>query len=195
MVSHFKGNGTLGPWTGRGHEDDEDRQEGCSTTANASLIWIDLRLTGIAGPDYDAAISFGLPFEPEDCQYGKSRLSCIILAMAIAMYTTAVLTLARERHSLAIQGSSTRYFEWVCSPQDSQIPCPRCPWYIVDLLILRYAGTSLSVINGSISVTSIRSAKRKDPALQSSARGLKVLDVLQGLRLALKPVGSQPIQL
>ena len=32
------------------------------------------RLTGLAGPDYDATISFGLPFESEDCQYGKSRL-------------------------------------------------------------------------------------------------------------------------
>ena len=35
---------------------------------------IDRRLTGLAGPDYDAPISFGLPFEPEDCQYGKPRL-------------------------------------------------------------------------------------------------------------------------
>ena len=35
---------------------------------------IDRRLSGLAGPDYDAPISFGLPFEPEDSQYGKSRL-------------------------------------------------------------------------------------------------------------------------
>ena len=35
---------------------------------------IDRRLTGLAGPDYDAPISFGLPLEPEDSQYGKSRL-------------------------------------------------------------------------------------------------------------------------
>ena len=34
---------------------------------------IDRRLTGLAGPDYDATISFGLPFEPEDSQYGESR--------------------------------------------------------------------------------------------------------------------------
>ena len=34
---------------------------------------IDRRLTGLAGPDYDAPISFGLPFEPEDSQYGKPR--------------------------------------------------------------------------------------------------------------------------
>ena len=34
--------------------------------------WIDRRLTGLAGPDYDATISFGLPLEPEDSQYGKS---------------------------------------------------------------------------------------------------------------------------
>ena len=26
--------------------------------------WIDRRLTGLAGPDYDAPISFGLPLEP-----------------------------------------------------------------------------------------------------------------------------------
>ena len=31
-------------------------------------------MSGLAGPDYDATISFGLPFEPEDSQYGKYRL-------------------------------------------------------------------------------------------------------------------------
>ena len=36
---------------------------------------IDRRLTGLAGPDYADPISFGLPLEPEDSQYGKSRLS------------------------------------------------------------------------------------------------------------------------
>ena len=35
---------------------------------------IDRPLTGLAGPDYDATISFGLPVEPEDSPYGKSRL-------------------------------------------------------------------------------------------------------------------------
>ena len=35
---------------------------------------IDLRLSGLAGPDYNATISFGLPFEPEDSLYGKSRM-------------------------------------------------------------------------------------------------------------------------
>ena len=34
---------------------------------------IDRRLSGLAGPDYDAAISSGLPLEPEDSQYGKYR--------------------------------------------------------------------------------------------------------------------------
>ena len=42
--------------------------------------WIDRRLTGLAGPDYDAPISFGLPFESEDCQYGKSRLHGLALS-------------------------------------------------------------------------------------------------------------------
>ena len=38
---------------------------------NRIPYWIDRRLTGLAGPDYDAAISFGLPYEPEDSQYGE----------------------------------------------------------------------------------------------------------------------------
>ena len=40
---------------------------------NRIPYWRDRRLTGLAGPDYDATISFGLPFEPEDSQYGESR--------------------------------------------------------------------------------------------------------------------------
>ena len=34
-------------------------------------LLIDRRLTGLAGPDYDAIISFGLPFEPEDSTMGN----------------------------------------------------------------------------------------------------------------------------
>ena len=52
---------------GGGPEDDKDGQEAWFTARIASLIG----LTGLAGPDYDATISFGLPFEPEDSQYGK----------------------------------------------------------------------------------------------------------------------------
>ena len=40
---------------------------------NRIPYWIDRRLTGLAGPDNDATISFGLPIEPEDSQYGKYR--------------------------------------------------------------------------------------------------------------------------
>ena len=36
--------------------------------------WIDRRLPGLAGPEYHAIISFGLPYELEDSQYGESRL-------------------------------------------------------------------------------------------------------------------------
>ena len=46
---------------------------------NRIPYWIDRRLTGLAGPDYDATISFGLPFESEDSQYGKSRFDDGIL--------------------------------------------------------------------------------------------------------------------
>ena len=42
---------------------------------NRIPYWIDRRLNGLAGPDYNAAISFGLPFEPEDSQYGEYRLN------------------------------------------------------------------------------------------------------------------------
>ena len=41
---------------------------------NRIPYWIDWRLTGLAGPDYGATISFGLPIEPEDSQYGKYRV-------------------------------------------------------------------------------------------------------------------------
>ena len=40
---------------------------------NRIPYWIDRRLNGLAGPEYHATISFGLPFEPEDSQYGESR--------------------------------------------------------------------------------------------------------------------------
>ena len=36
--------------------------------------WIDWRLPGLAGPEYHAVISFGLPIEPEDSQYGEYRI-------------------------------------------------------------------------------------------------------------------------
>ena len=41
---------------------------------NRIPYWIDRSLTGLAGPDYDATISFGLPFELGDCPYGESRI-------------------------------------------------------------------------------------------------------------------------
>ena len=41
---------------------------------NSISYWIDRRLNGLAGPEYDATISFGLPFELGDCPYGESRL-------------------------------------------------------------------------------------------------------------------------
>ena len=40
---------------------------------NRIPYWIDRRLIGLAGPDYDTTISFRLASEPEDSQYGKCR--------------------------------------------------------------------------------------------------------------------------
>ena len=31
-------------------------------------------MTGFAAPDYNAALSLGMPYEPEDSQYGEYRL-------------------------------------------------------------------------------------------------------------------------
>ena len=48
---------------------------------NRNPYWIDRRLNDLAGPEYHAIISFGLPIEPEDSQYGESRsiaLVCLI---------------------------------------------------------------------------------------------------------------------
>ena len=39
---------------------------------------IDRTLTGLAAPEYHAIISFGLPFEPGDCQYGKYRTRGVV---------------------------------------------------------------------------------------------------------------------
>ena len=46
---------------------------------NRIPYWIDRRLNGLAGPEYHAIISFGLPIEPEDSQYGKSWFIHVIL--------------------------------------------------------------------------------------------------------------------
>ena len=63
--------------TGRGPEDDKDGQETWLYDCKNRIPYrIDRRLSGLAGPDYDATISFGLPLEPEDSQYGKSRSRC-----------------------------------------------------------------------------------------------------------------------
>ena len=41
---------------------------------NRIPYWIDRRLNGLAGPEYDATISFRLASEPVDSQYGECRL-------------------------------------------------------------------------------------------------------------------------
>ena len=57
--------------------------------------WIDRRLNGLAGPDYDATISFRSPIEPEDSQYGQYWLKCDghTLAKALDEYNYVKFTL------------------------------------------------------------------------------------------------------
>ena len=57
--------------------------------------WIDWRLPGLAGPEYHAVISFGLPIEPEDSQYGEYRLSCGVRRPTTTLHRTC--TPARVR--------------------------------------------------------------------------------------------------
>ena len=45
---------------------------------NRIPYWIDRSLTGLAGPDDDATISFGLPIEPENSQYGEYRILSVV---------------------------------------------------------------------------------------------------------------------
>ena len=59
---------------GRGREDVEGLTRRVAYDCKRIPYWIDRRLTCFAVPEYDAGISFGLPIEPEDCQYGKSRI-------------------------------------------------------------------------------------------------------------------------
>ena len=51
---------------------------------NRIPYWIDRRLSGLAGPDYTRmiTISFGLPIEPEDSQYGESRIRAVAVSAA-----------------------------------------------------------------------------------------------------------------
>ena len=69
---------------------------------NRIPYWIDRRLTGLAEPDYDATISFGLPFELGDCPYGKSRPQPVADALCALVrdgglpYAAELLTEANE---------------------------------------------------------------------------------------------------
>ena len=49
---------------------------------------LDRRLTDLAGPDYDATISFGLPIEPEDSQYGKIPVTALIERNIRSLFTS-----------------------------------------------------------------------------------------------------------
>ena len=53
---------------------------------NRIPYWIDRSLTGLAGPDYAATISFGLPIEHEDSQYGKYRIRHGTRALALLVF-------------------------------------------------------------------------------------------------------------
>ena len=61
---------------------------------------IDRRLTGLAGPAYHAIISFGLPIEPEDSQYGKYRVGYVgnTHTLILESASTSGAGVPRHRH-------------------------------------------------------------------------------------------------
>ena len=63
---------------------------------------IDRRLTCLAGPDYDATISFGLSFEPEGSQYGKSRLRTVTRGVSCSRGCFSVPTAALVRTATSL---------------------------------------------------------------------------------------------
>ena len=64
---------------------------------NRNPYWIDRRLNDLAGPEYHAIISFGLPFEPEDSQYGESRLMLVRRRRPVS-YTRGTWNEGRANH-------------------------------------------------------------------------------------------------
>ena len=70
--------------------------------------WIDWRLPGLAGPEYHAVISFGLPIEPEDSQYGEYRVKS---AGTLSQTRRRNALLAATSQGLSCSGASC----WQCS--------------------------------------------------------------------------------
>ena len=70
---------------------------------NRIPYWIDRRLNGLAGPEYDATISFGLPIEPEDSQYGESWLKvCQAATTALWVSLGTGCLVGKDRGSLLL---------------------------------------------------------------------------------------------
>ena len=67
---------------------------------------IDRRLTGLAGPDYDAAISFGLPFELGDSQYGE-YIGLVVVGEMLAECHSQVSQRVRGRMSTYLDAFSS----------------------------------------------------------------------------------------
>ena len=57
--------------------------------------WIDRRLTGLAGPEYHAIISIGLPIKPEDSQYGESWSTAHLTTRTLMIPTTTTCIRSR----------------------------------------------------------------------------------------------------
>ena len=84
-------------------------------------------MTGLAEPDYDATISFGLPIEPEDSQYGKYRITSFHRALRndMRIIDDAAYKAAAEGGNLAPAVERLRFFseilKWHADGEDELV--------------------------------------------------------------------------
>ena len=128
---------------------------------NRISYWIDRRLTGLAAPDYDATISFGLLFEPEDSQYGKSRLQ------QPARRRTAALPDAR-RSSGSVRRRAHVY-QYACSHQHAHA--------YTHALLHQYAHTYTHADGHTDADPDTRPARSLYVSVSAGAHGLHLVGV------------------
>ena len=106
----------------------------------------DQTLTGFAGHDYDAAISLGMPYEPEDSQYGEywsKSLEGWFTAMGIdATFVTVVLILA----ILAAVPAGVIVAVYAAKRLSPVTFSPIVPWVLVAVVILMIVAALLFLI-------------------------------------------------
>ena len=105
--------------------------------------WIDWRLPGLAGPEYHAVISFGLPIEPEDSQYGEYRVIPLVQAQVLWVILGELRSFDHNRLQGLIQqrgvvgvGSGNHNAQWAALSFHKQAPLA------ASLAAIRWVGSN-----------------------------------------------------